>query len=154
MEGKKLLLESMNHRQKFPRRKHMFTGPPQCLSFIRLRPWWQVVKCLLLISHYVNIILAIVRLRMYVYRKHTSRKLGALREGIRMKNSACKGVIVVYSSLYSEGQDSRSSIPGMGKIFPLLRASRPTLGPTQPPIGGIIPGCKAAGAWSWPLTSD
>jgi hypothetical protein len=36
--GEKLLLESMNHRQKFPRRKHMFTGPPQSLSFIRLRP--------------------------------------------------------------------------------------------------------------------
>jgi hypothetical protein len=40
-----------------------------------------------------------------------------------------------------------------GRDFP--QPSRPTLGPTQPPIqcvSGLFPGGKTAGAWSWPPT--
>jgi hypothetical protein len=51
----------------------------------------------------------------------------------------------------------RSSSPGRGKIFLLSTSTRPVLGPTQPPIewvpGALSPGCKAAGSWSWPLTT-
>jgi len=36
--------------------------------------------------------------------------------------------------------------------FLFTTASRTALGPTQPPIQWV-PGGKAAGAWSWPLTS-
>jgi len=39
----------------------------------------------------------------------------------------------------------------------ITTASRPALGPTQPPIhrvmGDSYSGGKATGAWSWPLTS-
>jgi hypothetical protein len=37
------------------------------------------------------------------FRKHTSRKLGALGEDIRMKNSAGNDVIVVYSTFCEPG---------------------------------------------------
>jgi hypothetical protein len=44
----------------------------------------------------------------------------------------------------------RSSSPGRGKISLLSTASRPVLGPTQPPIqwvpGAVTPGGKATGA--------
>jgi hypothetical protein len=62
-------------------------------------------------------------------------------------------------SRYSDGL--RSERPGFDsrhcKIFLFSTASRPALGPTQPPIqwvrGPLSPGPKAAGAWSWQLTS-
>ena len=41
-------------------------------------------------------------------------------------------------------------------IFLFSKPSRPTLGPTRPPIQwlpDLFPGCKAAGAWSKPYTS-
>jgi hypothetical protein len=45
-----------------------------------------------------------------------------------------------------------------GNIFPFSMSSRPVLGPTQPPTqwvpGAISQRAKAAGAWSWPLTSQ
>jgi hypothetical protein len=47
--------------------------------------------------------------------------------------------------------------PERGKFFLLSTSSRPTLGPTQPPIQwvrGHFPRGKAAGAWSWQLTSN
>jgi len=51
------------------------------------------------------------------------------------------------------GFDSRR---GLG-ILLFTTASRAALGPTQPPIqqlpGVFFLGGKAAGAWSWPLTS-
>jgi hypothetical protein len=40
--------------------------------------------------------------------------------------------------------------------FLFTSASKPALGPTQPPIQwvpGTVPGVRAAGAWSWKLTS-
>jgi hypothetical protein len=47
--------------------------------------------------------------------------------------------------------DGRSSIPGRGKIFLFSTGCRPALGPpASSPMGT---GSKAAGAWSWPLTS-
>jgi hypothetical protein len=51
------------------------------------------------------------------------------------------------------GFDSRR---GLG-ILLFTTAHRTALGPTQPPIQwipGFFPGGKAAGAWSWPLTSN
>jgi hypothetical protein len=52
----------------------------------------------------------------------------------------------------------RSSSAGRLNNFIFSKSSRPTLGSTQPPIqwvpGGSFPGGKAAGAWSWPLTSS
>jgi hypothetical protein len=48
--------------------------------------------------------------------------------------------------------------PVGGKNFHFSMSSRPTLGPTQPSIqwmpATFSPGSKAAGAWSWPLTSN
>jgi hypothetical protein len=52
----------------------------------------------------------------------------------------------------------RGSIPGRGNFFLFSTASRPAVGITQPPIQ-MVPGTlslgggKAAGTWSWPLTS-
>jgi hypothetical protein len=47
--------------------------------------------------------------------------------------------------------------PGRVKIFHFFILFRPALGCTHPPIqwiqGDISPGGKAAGAWSWPITS-
>jgi hypothetical protein len=52
----------------------------------------------------------------------------------------------------------RSSSPGKVKNFLFSTLPRPALGSTQPPIqwvpGGSFPEGKAAGAWSWPLTSN
>jgi hypothetical protein len=43
------------------------------------------------------------------------------------------------------------------EFFLFITASRPALGPTQPPIKwvreALSRGCNAAGTWSWPLTS-
>jgi hypothetical protein len=51
------------------------------------------------------------------------------------------------------GLDGWGSNPGRGKIFLFFTRSRPTLGPTQPPIR-LVPGAlKAVTAWSRPLTS-
>jgi hypothetical protein len=53
---------------------------------------------------------------------------------------------------------SRSSSPGRVKNFLFSTSYRPVLGSTQPSIqwvpGALSLGCKAAGAWSWPLTSN
>jgi hypothetical protein len=68
-----------------------------------------------------------------------------------------------YTCRYSDGLPAerprgRSLSPGKGKDFLFSTSSRPVLGPTQPPIqwvtGGSFLGSKAAGAWSWPLTSN
>jgi hypothetical protein len=47
----------------------------------------------------------------------------------------------------------RSSL-GRVKNFRCKSSSRPTLGPTQPPLvtGSSFPGGKPAGVWSWPFT--
>jgi hypothetical protein len=51
-----------------------------------------------------------------------------------------------YLSRYSYGLDGRGSIPDRVKMFLLSIASRPALGPTQPPIqwvpGAVSPGAK------------
>jgi hypothetical protein len=51
----------------------------------------------------------------------------------------------------------RSSSPGSGKNFHFSTFSKPALGSTQHPIqserGAFFPEGKAAGAWSWPVTS-
>jgi hypothetical protein len=47
--------------------------------------------------------------------------------------------------------------PGGVNNFYFSISSRPALGSTQPPINGyrgLFPGGKAAGAWSWPHTSN
>jgi hypothetical protein len=71
----------------------------------------------------------------------------------------CPQGIGIGLSWYSDGL--RVGRPGFGslqcKIFLLSPESRPALGPNQPPIQcvlvPILLGCKAAGAWCWPLTS-
>jgi hypothetical protein len=45
------------------------------------------------------------------------------------------------------------SNPGRSKNFLFFTKSRPTLGPTQPPIRLVSGALKAAGAWIRPLTS-
>jgi hypothetical protein len=68
-----------------------------------------------------------------------------------------------YRSQYSDrlwaGQPRGwSSSPGKVKNFLFSKSSRLALGSTQPSIkwvpGALFPGNKAAGAWSWPLTSN
>jgi hypothetical protein len=53
-------------------------------------------------------------------------------------------------------QRGGSSSLGRVKNFLFSMSSRPVVGPTQPPVGtkGSFPGGKAAGAWSWILTSN
>jgi hypothetical protein len=56
-----------------------------------------------------------------------------------------------------DDQGGGSSSPGGVKNFHFSISSRPAQGSTQPPIKwvpGLYPGSKAAGAWSWPLTSN
>jgi hypothetical protein len=51
----------------------------------------------------------------------------------------------------------RSSSPGRVKNFHFSTSSRPALGPTQSPIQWVLEALsrgKAAGAWSWPLSSN
>jgi hypothetical protein len=56
-----------------------------------------------------------------------------------------------------QGLKSTGSIPEGQESFCYSTASRPALGPTQPPIKwaprGSFLGGKAAGEWSWPFTS-
>jgi hypothetical protein len=55
------------------------------------------------------------------------------------------------------GMGGRGSIPDRCKIFLFSKTSRPAVGPTQPPTqwvpGGLSPGVKPPGAWSWSLIS-
>jgi hypothetical protein len=59
----------------------------------------------------------------------------------------------------SDGIATRYGLDGSGIEFrwgrDIPHPSRPSLGPTQPPIQwetGLFPGIKRAGAWSWPPT--
>jgi hypothetical protein len=55
------------------------------------------------------------------------------------------------------GLEGRASVPGWGKRFSLLHVVQTDSGvhPASYPMGkgGSLPVCKAARAWSWPLTS-
>jgi hypothetical protein len=61
----------------------------------------------------------------------------------------CSVVAQSVSIATAYGLDDRGSVPGRGKIFLYSTASRPTLGPTQPPSqwvsGGVSPGVKRQG---------
>jgi hypothetical protein len=58
----------------------------------------------------------------------------------------CNGAGVAQSVLSDYKLDDRDSIPDRGRIFPLASASRPAMGPTQPPIQWVLgllpPGVK------------
>jgi hypothetical protein len=57
----------------------------------------------------------------------------------------------------SDGLEDRGSNPGRGKFYLFSTASEPVLRSTQPPMQwipvGSFHGSKAAGSWSWPLTT-
>jgi hypothetical protein len=64
-----------------------------------------------------------------------------------------------YSAWLRAGRPrGRSLSPARGKNFLFSTSSGPALGSTHPPIQlvarALYPGGKAAGAWSWPLTSN
>jgi hypothetical protein len=87
----------------------------------------------------------------------------------KLKNSIwsllpyCRNIFVLWPNFLTfwlqsgqlRGQSLRT---GRGKIFLLSTASRPLLGPSQPPIQwlpkALYSGGKAAEMWSWPLTSN
>jgi hypothetical protein len=73
-----------------------------------------------------------------------------------------RGRYIDYASRYSDWlragrRRGQSSSPGRVKNFLFSKSSRPALLCTQPPIQWVpdaFPRGKAAGAWSWPLTSS
>jgi hypothetical protein len=75
---------------------------------------------------------------------------------IKFKESA---QLSLYSDCLQAGRlRGRSSSPGGGKNFHFPMSARPSLGSIEPPIqwipGSFASAGKAAGAWSWPLTSN
>jgi hypothetical protein len=75
-------------------------------------------------------------------------------------STARSGVLYIIPSLYSDyatywmTKESEFDSRQGQDIFLFSTAFRPVLGPTQPPNQwGDFPGGKAAGPWSWPLTS-
>jgi hypothetical protein len=129
---------------------------------------WSFPSSLKKISHFISKFVSVTT-KMYV--GHGVRQITYSRPRHEMEVSTWQsklfpvptepvvpGLLSGYSDRLRAGQPGFHSREGQ-EAFLYSTASRPALGPSQPPLQWVmgykdfLPTHKAAGAWSWPLTS-